>query len=135
VQCDPKKLSYQRRHGTRGVVYLAVSTAAGLVKVGSSTNVDQRERQMNFERYGGAGDWQVVFKVSVQEAGRLEMDTHGHLDIYRRKGRYVKDGTSQQARECFQCRPLIALNALVDAILAGKHTAREQWTSREFIWA
>jgi len=72
VQCDPKKLKFQERFGAKQYVYIAGSQEARLIKIGTCTDVERREGPMRFERYGSAGDWQLLSRLIVENAGQVE---------------------------------------------------------------
>jgi len=127
VQCDTSKLAYQKRHRKNGYVYVAHSGSLQGVKVGFSTDDSAREGKINFDAYGGASDWNVVFRIRAAEGGRLEQETHVLLSRYRRDVEYNKDGSRQQARETFDCSPLRAVDAILDAIRSGNHAIKDHW--------
>lgn len=44
MQCDPKKLAFQARFRAEQYVYIAGSTSARLIKIGTCIDTNQRER-------------------------------------------------------------------------------------------
>lgn len=135
VQCDPSKIAYQHRTEVPGDVYLAVSKSLGWVKIGSSTNISQRRYKLNFDAYGGADDWKLVFYVRASDHGRLELAVHSALSRYAVEAAYIKDGQHQVSRECFKCADLVALNAIVDCAARGKHQVEQDWKNPDYLWS
>ncbi|WP_142114563.1 hypothetical protein [Bosea sp. AK1] len=132
VQCDPAKLGYQKRHRAQSEVYIAISRSSGLVKVGNSTNCDVRISKINFDGVGGTKDWQLIFRLPVEEGGRLEIETQVLLSEYMVVTSYMKDGRPQDSRECFRCSPGRALEAILRAAQSGGHVIGEPWRSTDF---
>jgi T5orf172 domain len=127
VQCDPKKLAYQNRHTAPGYVYIAGSKLGQVIKIGTASNIDQRHRQLCAERYGGVGDWVVLFHIKVKEGGKVEQATLSRLQRFIVQREYVKDGARQQASEIHRCTFTLALKAVADAIGDGEKT--DVWRS------
>jgi hypothetical protein len=122
VQCDPKKLAYQARYRAEQYVYVAGSLSARLIKIGTCVDTQQRERQLRVERYGGTGDWEMIFTVWVKSAGAVEQSAHDRLSRYAVTGDYWKDGLLQTGTELLQCSFSEAKKALIEA--AGDSDAR-----------
>jgi T5orf172 domain len=112
VQCDPKKLSYQQRYSAKQYVYIAVSSANNLIKIGTCVDCDQREKQLRAERYGNCGDWRMVDYVHVENAGEVEHRARSLLSEYAVVRSYVKDGVYQDGIELLKCTSEQALEAL-----------------------
>jgi hypothetical protein len=130
VQCDPRKLAYQNRHTAPGYVYIAGSLAGCVIKIGTAGNLDQRHKQLRAERYGGLGDWEILFHMMVKEGGKIEQNALARLKKFGTTRIYTKDGATQQAGEILQCSFSIALKALADAIGDGQRT--EVWRSSKW---
>jgi hypothetical protein len=116
VQCDPKKLGFLQRFSATQYVYIAGSKDLRLIKVGTSSNIDQRERQMRTERYGGAGDWQVLLLLTVANAGSIENRIQYRLSQYCTTREYWKDGWKQVAVELFKCPFSKVRQTLLDVV-------------------
>lgn len=125
VQCDPKKLAYQTRHTAPGYVYIAGSLKGRVIKMGTASNMDQRHRQLCAEKYGGLGDWVVLFHMKVNEGGKVEQTALSRLQKHTAVRTYVKDGTAQDATEILRCGVSIAMRAVADAI--GEGDRSELW--------
>src|SRR5258708_6399168 len=74
VQCDPKKIAYEARYSSPGYVYIGGSLSRRLVKIGTAVDLDQRERNLRFQLYGGLADWVILFHVRANEAGKIEQN-------------------------------------------------------------
>lgn len=127
VQCDPKKLAYQRRHTSPGFVYIAGSKSGKVLKIGTANDIDQRHRQLCAERYGELGDWVVLFHMKVDEGGRIEQAALSQLKKFITVRNYTKDGTVQKAAEILRCGFASTLMAVSDAI--GDNERSELWMS------
>jgi hypothetical protein len=125
VQCDPKKLAFQARHSAEQYVYIAGSVSNELIKIGTCKDVPQRERQIRAERYGGAGDWNVIFSVRVQDAGDVESRARSKLNGHVVVRPYWKDGIEQQGVELLRSSFNRAREALTDA--AQHYKVRDPW--------
>jgi hypothetical protein len=115
VQCDPKKLAYQARHRAEQYVYIAGSLSAKLIKIGTCIDTMQRENRLRAERYGGAGDWEMIFTVWVKNAGAVEQSAHSRLSHYCVARDYWKDGVRQTGIELLECSFTVARRAVMDA--------------------
>ena len=72
AQCDTSKLSYQGRHYSTGYVYIAGSLSARLLKIGTTTEIEQRHRTLREQAYGSIHDWEMLFYARVESAGKIE---------------------------------------------------------------
>jgi hypothetical protein len=128
IQCDTKKLAFQARYTADQYVYIAGSVSEELLKIGTCSHIGQREKQLRSEKYGSAGDWQVVYSVKVRGAGEIEDATLARLSRYRVARPYWKDGFQQMATELLQCPFSRAFNAVNEA--AGDSKLAEPWKYR-----
>lgn len=128
VQCDPKKITFQRRYRMRGAVYIAGSASIGLIKIGTAEDVFQREAMLQRHRYGGATDWEVLASAQVEEGGRVEHETLTRLGRHRTYRTYEKDGAEQVGGELLRCPFSRALNALMASISDDEASTLWQWT-------
>lgn len=133
VQCDPKKLAYQRRFGAEQYVYIAGSTSKQLIKIGTCEHCGQRERQLRNEGYGGASDWELVYSIKVRNAGEIEHAARMRLSEYVAPARpYWKDNVEQYATELLSCSFSRARRALEE--VASDTKVKEPW-KRAFTYA
>lgn len=132
IQCDTSKLGYQASFAEERYVYIAGSRSARLLKIGNCRNVIQRERQMRAERYGGIGDWEIVYSVRVKRAGAVEDAARGRLSRHRISRSYWKDNDSQTAVELLRCSYSDAESALIDA--SNGSALGSPWRARNRIY-
>jgi hypothetical protein len=119
VQCDPKKLSFQRRFHAVGWVYIAGSLSGRLIKIGICEDYHQRLRQICAEGYGGCRDWHMLYLVRIENAGEIEHLARRKLETHAVSRDYFKDGFGQQAVELLACSYTQAREAL-DAVIDGR---------------
>lgn len=102
IQCDTARIAYVRRFADPGYVYIAASKAERLLKVGSCVDPEQRQRNLNLHRYGGASDWQIIAWCKTPSMGQVEFDIQKQLADISTERSYKKDGREQTARELFR---------------------------------
>jgi hypothetical protein len=136
AQCDTSKLARQTRYNTPGSVYIAGSLQTELLKIGSTDDVEQRARTLQYERgYGAAPDWKLLFHARVAKKGEVEGAALRSLKPYKAARPYVKNGSQQEAAELFKTSFSKALVAVVDAI--GTSGCKGPWMSpsvAEYEW-
>jgi len=133
VQCDPKKLAYQRRFSAEQYVYIAGSQSGKLIKIGTCEHCGQRERQLRTEGYGGVSDWEFLYCVKVRNAGEIEHATRTRLSKYIATARpYWKDNVEQCAIELLTCSFSLARRALEE--ISANAKVKEPW-KRAFTYA
>jgi hypothetical protein len=126
VQCDPKKLAYQARWNAEQYVYIAGSLGNSLIKIGTCSDCNQREKQLRAERYGGCSDWRLLLTRKVKRAAAIEYAAHKALSDYWVTPRaYVKDGNFQSATELLSCS-FSRAKAVLNSVIAGQ-TISETW--------
>lgn len=130
AQCKPANLAYQSRASVTAYVYIAFSADLKLIKVGSSTDYQQRIQMLNSIAYGNTKDWRVVFWVFLKDAGKVETDAHRYLLNYLVETTYQKDGHPQISRECFRCSVSKAMQELVNSIERRKLRPLRQWMDK-----
>jgi hypothetical protein len=116
VQCDPKKIAFQRRYNSPGYVYIAGSQSGRVIKIGTASDITQRENQLRAESHAGLSDWEVLFFIKVSEAGRVEYDASHRVDGKRLLRPYYKDGMKQTAIEVLQCSFSAAWTAIAETV-------------------
>ena len=117
AQCNPANLGYQARHTEKSAVYVAYSAVNKISKIGVSNEIEIRESKINRDGYAGATDWEVLFSIVVNEAGRVETAAQVKLARYLINTIYQKDRSKDQmSKEAFACGPLRAVNEVVDVI-------------------
>ena len=116
VQCNPKNLKFEERFSTKQCVYIAGSLEARLIKVGTCKDIEQREGQMRYERYGDAGDWECLLFLIVDNAGQVEDKVQKRLSQFAVARPYWKDGVQQMATELYTCSFSQAQQTLMDVL-------------------
>ncbi|GGE00193.1 hypothetical protein GCM10011390_18740 [Aureimonas endophytica] len=111
-QCDTKKLAFAARHSDPGIVYVAGSKSARLVKIGTCVDVEQRERNLRNQGYGGISDWRILWHAPVANGGKVEGASLAKLSSFRTERPFVKDGKPNVAKEILTCGFSTALKAL-----------------------
>jgi hypothetical protein len=100
-------------------VYVASSSSVGRVKVGMTTDLEERGKQLNTYRYGGASDWRIVSVVWVERAGEVECKTQYALKDKAVAASYFKAGTEIECHELFACDVQQAKKALMKNLPEG----------------
>lgn len=131
VQCDTKKLAYQKRYHSNGYVYIAGSQQAKALKIGTAVNIDQRQRNLRGHEYAGITDWTIIFYASLPNAGEIEQLALRSLANYQCELSYQKDGRRQVAGEVVTARLGNVMEAVVSAI--GDIYPKDVWRSPD--WA
>jgi hypothetical protein len=103
IQCNPASIAYQMQHYRSSCVYIAGSMASRLIKVGTSSEPNNRLYIANLDGYANSYDWQLLFLIHVQQAGKIESDVQSKLRPYQRRINFVRNGTEQVATEFFAC--------------------------------
>jgi T5orf172 domain len=134
AQCDPKKLSFQKRHRAKAKVYVAHSSSKNLSKIGSTIDIDNREKKLCFDRVASAVDWKIVFYAETEEAGKLEQIVHSQLGNWLFPIEYFKDGKKQISRECFTCTPIFAVNETIETAQRLGKRFSDTWHDANFRW-
>jgi hypothetical protein len=120
-QCDPVKLVFQTRHSADQYVYIAGSRAQKLIKIGTSKDIPARSYKINYEQYGGASDWQILFTIRVREAGLVEELAQKRLGRTHQTvwGKYFHNNIEQTGVEMVRCKFSQAKAALL-AVAEGR---------------
>jgi hypothetical protein len=120
IQCDTKKIAFQRRYGSPGIVYVAYSPSGELTKVGSTQDLSRRIWILNNLSYGGQSDWHIHYYLEHKQAGRIEQSTHQALRSCQVQKSYIKQGIDQLATEIFACSPETAVCAIQTVVSASQ---------------
>lgn len=102
IECDTARIAYARRYESPGYVYIAASKAEKLLKVGCCVEPEQRQRNLNLQRYGGTDDWQIIAWCKTPSMGQIEFDIQKQLADISTERIYKKDGRDQITRELFR---------------------------------
>ena len=115
AECDTSRIAHTRRHVEPGFVYIAISKAGILVKIGTSINLASRRSTLNRQKYGGQSDWVIKHTRFFQNAGRIESEIQAQLAAYHVAGTYFKEGELTACYELFRCSEGEALELLSGA--------------------
>ena len=88
----------------------------------------QREHQLRAEGHAGFSDWEVLFFIKVNEAGRVEYEASARLDSKRVYRPYVKDGVLQTAIEVLESPFSAAYDAIEQTVTEIEHYETWQWS-------
>src|ERR1700722_10422251 len=127
AQCNPVNLARQTRYNTAGSVYIAGSLQDRLLKIGSTDDVEQRTRTLQYESgYGSAPDWTMLFHAKVAKKGEIEAAALRALKAFKVVRPYVKNGAQQEAGELLDAPFSTALAAIVD-VIGGPSGCKDPW--------
>jgi DNA-directed RNA polymerase subunit alpha len=107
---------YRDRYYNSGFVYIAGSLSERVLKIGVTINIDRQQAYLRNRRYGGIGDWVLLYHVYVDSGGKVEHDARRLLEQYRQITWYEKGGSSQRGREIVKCSFGKALEALLEVV-------------------
>lgn len=120
IECDPRRIVFQRRYSETGILYIAV--AGEYCKVGitennfydTSDSVYHRSVTLNMDDgYGNIQGWKIVKYWEVINAGRIEDDVHYLLEEYKVEDvDYWYSGEWRTAKELFKCSQKTAEDAV-----------------------
>jgi T5orf172 domain len=134
VQCDTSRITFQGRKSGAGVVYVIYSRAAKLSKIGFSTNISIREDKVRYDVMAGVRDWTLVFFLKTPSAGELEIVVHKALQNLRIEKTYFKDGRDQITKECYNIRPLRAVDRIISDARRNNFEIESHWRLENFDW-
>ena len=116
VQCNTASIAYLERHYDKGYIYIAGSKKEKVVKIGFTSNINNREESLNNGNYGEINDWKILFQVTCKNAGKIEFNTHKKLSKYLTDKSYLKNNKRNQCYEIFSCSYSLAKNTLDENI-------------------
>lgn len=119
IQCNPSYLRYEQRYTESAFVYVAAPNGSSKIcKVGMTNNIENRQRTLTSDGYAGESNWEIIFSIFVDDAGRIENLTQKALSIHKDSARYkgVKDNRDQESIELFICEPALAICILQETI-------------------
>ncbi len=122
LQCDPAPIGFIKGYWTEGYVYLLAAVSEKMVKVGWSSDIDKRLRELRSEKVGSISDWQIVRTRLCNQPAVLEKALHGRLANHRELRQYMRHRIPREARELFSCSRRTALRAWDEIV-----TARLEW--------
>lgn len=102
-QCDTSKIEFQKRADSNGVAYLAASLQGEIIKIGFTKAVEIRSESLNRTKYANLSDWEILFAIESEFAGRIENLVNSKLSKYFFSINYDHDNHSQESYETFHC--------------------------------
>jgi hypothetical protein len=122
LQCNPASIGFMKGYWTEGYVYLLASQSEEIVKVGWSSDIEKRFRELLSERVGSVSDWQVIRTFLCGQPAALEKALHDRLVNHREVRQYMRHRISREARELFSCSKRTALRAWNEVV-----ASRSEW--------
>ena len=116
VQCNTANIAFLERYYDKGYIYIAGSKKEKVVKIGFTSNINNREESLNNGNYGEINDWKILFQVTCKNAGKIEFNTHKKLSKYLTDKSYLKNNKRNQCYEIFSCSYSLAKNTLDENI-------------------
>ena len=116
AQCNTHALAFLKRFEEENYIYLAVSKGSGLLKIGVTGDLVDRESALNQSGYGEISDWKITDNRYCDNAGEVEHRAHCLLSEYRVSRSYEKEGYLVDCQEIFNCSQNKAIYAIKKAI-------------------
>lgn len=102
LHCKPASFAFQERHYSKGYVYIAFSQRLNLIKIGTCSNINSRNKSLQTQNYGGSDDWQISLYTFFEEnAGKIEAQVQSELKPYFVSKSYLRDGFKKVSYEIF----------------------------------
>ncbi len=102
-QCNTATIGFQRRNDSAGVVYIAGSIVGETIKIGFTKAEEIRSESLNRTKYAGFNDWQILFTLSSENAGRIETKANSLLRGYSFSTEYRHDDHWVESHETYRC--------------------------------
>lgn len=102
-QCNTANIEFQKRNDSAGIVYIAASKLGQLVKIGFSKAVEVRAKSLNTTKYAGFYDWEILYAIKSDNAGRIETKSNSLLREYAFSLNYDHDNHWQDSHETYHC--------------------------------
>lgn len=102
-QCDTSKIAFQSRADAKGVTYLAASIKGQIIKIGFTKAVEIRSESLNRTKYANLSDWEILFAIESDFAGRIENLANTYMSKYFYSLDYKHDNHIQESYETFHC--------------------------------
>ena len=130
-QCNTAVIAFSLREYLTGFIYLAGSKKGELIKIGLTNEIAGRIKTLNSaeSKYGGYEDWEILFHVKADSAGKVERMIQEKLKKYEDSRQYEKSGNLQSAKELFRCSFKTAKSAFLD-VLSDENANFNQLTEK-----
>ena len=106
----------------------ATPARLGIVKIGYTNDIKDRQKSLNIEKYAGYTGWEIHAHRHVNEKGVIEHAAHGALKKHAFAASYFKEGKTQTASELFKY-PLKDAISLLDTIVSNNTSQKSQLPS------
>lgn len=116
IQCNHAAIAIALREDADAYVYVAASRGAELIKVGLTTDLHDRRRNLNIERWSDHSDWQMLAFADCPQAGRVERSVHNRLSIWATSCEYIQGGRRHRSYEVFNCNFVDARDAMLSVM-------------------
>ncbi len=111
IMCDPRVITFQKRHHASGIIYVAENgpySKVGVVdnNIGCAEQaIHNRELRLNLEGgYGGMTGWKIIAWTEVaKDVGMIENSIHNELLEHSVAAHYNYSGEYRLAQEMFDC--------------------------------
>jgi hypothetical protein len=104
-QCSSANLQSALKEFESGYVYIIGSVKAGLVKIGSTTEIVKRVKSLNSasSKFANCDDWEMLFYAKTKKIGMVVREIQEKLSNYLDTRQYNKSEKSPKANELFRC--------------------------------
>lgn len=121
---------FRDRYHTPGWVYILGSASERVLKLGITVNLRQQTGRNRTQKYGGIGDWKLLYRVWVEASARIETNALGRLKKYKANRGYLKDRQRpQRSREIVNCAFSTAVEALESCLSESERASA--WRSND----
>ena len=105
IVCKTSYIHFTLVHYNEGFVYIAGSVSAKRIKIGSTNNIDKREKYLNENKgYGNINDWKILYYVKSPKMGENEWKIQSFLKKYNEESiPYYKEKELKYAKEIYRC--------------------------------
>lgn len=104
-QCSSANLQSALKEYESGYVYIIGSVKAGLVKIGSTTEIVKRVKSLNSaaSKFANCDDWEMLYYAKTSKIGMVVREIQGKLANYLDTRQYTKIEKSPKTNELFRC--------------------------------
>lgn len=110
IVCNTAYIKFARQWYEQAEIYIAHSSTLGVIKIGVAKSAEERLRSLVSHGYGGASDWNIVFSVLCDDAGKTEAEIHSALSDSLLPLDFWKGGVVVTSKETFDCSIPYAIN-------------------------
>lgn len=120
-QCNTAVLRFIQRSSEKGYVYIAASLKGKISKVGFTSSVQTRAESLNRTSYANLQDWEILFAIQSDKAGKIEEKVKSTLSQYTDTVDYEHDGKLQSASELLRCNYQKIREIILEICKANKY--------------